>query len=235
MLRRLFLVVCALLIVTLLGCSSDAESIDVDPEQPSTPVKILALGDSYTVGEQVDKLDAWPGRLVRSMRVDGRSVAEPKIVAATGWSSTDLIQAIQLTDLQVTFDVVTLQIGVYNQFRQSSIADFERDLAELTNIAVDLSGGVVGRVVLVSIPDWSVTPFAEGAPKQQIAGEIDEFNDVIRAHAGTLGAYFVDITQTSRRAANEPDLIAGDGLHPSGNMYAEWVGLIQPVVEEIID
>ena len=90
-------------------------------------------------------------------------------------------------------------------------------------------------MVLVSIPDWSVTPFAEGAPKQQIAGEIDEFNDVIRAHAGTLGAYFVDVTQTSRRTVNEPDLIAVDGLHHSGNMYAEWVGLIQPVVEEIID
>jgi acyl-CoA thioesterase-1 len=169
------------------------------------------------------------------MIVDGLSVAEPKIVAATGWSSTDLIPAIQLTDLQVPFDVVTLQIGVNNQFRQSSITDFERDLAELTNIAVDLSGGVVSRVVLVSIPNWSVTPFAEGAPKQQIAGEIDEFDDVIRAQAGTLVAYFVDVTQTSIRAVNEPDLIAVDGLHVSGNIYAEWVGLIQPVVEEISD
>lgn len=101
-----------------------------------------------------------------------------------------------------------------NQRREGSIADLERDLAELTNIAVDLSGGVVDRVVLVSISDSSVTLFAERAPKQQIAGEIDEFKDVLGAHAATLGTYFVDITRTSRRAVNKPELNAGDGLHP---------------------
>ena len=169
------------------------------------------------------------------MRVAGRAVSEPTILAVSGWSTSDLIRGLQLTDLQTPFDVVTLQIGVNNQFRQGTIVDFEADLAGLTKTSIDLVRGDAGRVILLSIPDWSVTPFADGAAKSEIADEIDNFNDVVRAQSEASGTHFIDITPISRLAANESDLIASDGLHPSAKMYAEWVELIQSVIEEIID
>jgi lysophospholipase L1-like esterase len=195
----------------------------------------LALGDSYTVGEQVGKLESWPVQLVRSLRIDGRAVLEPTTVAVSGWNTSDLIRGLQLADLQSPFDIVTLQIGVNNQFRQGTVVDFETDLAELTKTATDLVGGDAGRVILLSIPDWSVMPFVKDAPKFEIASEIDEFNAVVRAQAEAAEVSFVDITPISRRAENDLELVASDGLHPSAKMYAKWVELIQPVVEDIID
>lgn len=202
--------------------------------QPAEPVKILALGDSYTIGERVDKLEKWPVQLVRKLRVNARGAAEPTILAVSGWDTADLIDALNRSDFESSFDVVTLQIGVNNQFRNGTISSFEDDLARLTTSAVGLAGGDANRVILVSIPDWGVTPFAEGAPTDEIAEAIDAFNDVIRAQAGESGTKFVDVTPISRRAATERELIAADGLHPSGAMYAEWVGLIYPVIEEIL-
>ena len=195
----------------------------------------MALGDSYTVGEQVGKLESWPVQLVRSLRIDGRAVLEPTTVAVSGWNTSDLIRGLQLADLQSPFDIVTLQIGVNNQFRQGTVVDFETDLAELTKTATDLVGGDAGRVILLSIPDWSVMPFVKDAPKFEIASEIDEFNAVVRAQAEAAEVSFVDITPISRRAENDLELVASDGLHPSAKMYAKWVELIQPVVEDIID
>ena len=237
--RGFFVLYAAALLIALVGCSSESDSPPVASsggnEISVGLINLLALGDSYTVGEQVGKLESWPVQLVRSMRVAGRAVSEPTIVAVSGWSTSDLIRGLQLTDLQSPFDVVTLQIGVNNQFRQGTIVDFEADLAELTKTSIDLVGGDAGRVILLSIPDWSVTPFADGAPKSEIAGEIDNFNDVVRAQAEASGTHFINITPISRLAANESDLIASDGLHPSAKMYAEWVELIQPAIEEIID
>ena len=160
---------------------------------------------------------------------------EPTTVAVSGWNTSDLIRGLQLADLQSPFDIVTLQIGVNNQFRQGTVVDFETDLAELTKTATDLVGGDAGRVILLSIPDWSVMPFVKDAPKFEIASEIDEFNAVVRAQAEAAEVSFVDITPISRRAENDLELVASDGLHPSAKMYAKWVELIQPVVEDIID
>jgi lysophospholipase L1-like esterase len=237
--RGIFVLYAAALLIALVGCSSESDSPPVassgGTEISVGPINVLALGDSYTVGEQVGKLESWPFQLVRSMRVAGRAVSEPTILAVSGWSTSDLIRGLQLTDLQTPFDVVTLQIGVNNQFRQGTIVDFEADLAELTKTSIDLVRGDAGRVILLSIPDWSVTPFADGAAKSEIADEIDNFNDVVHAQSEASGTHFIDITPISRLAANESDLIASDGLHPSAKMYAEWVELIQSVIEEIID
>jgi lysophospholipase L1-like esterase len=199
------------------------------------PIRLLALGDSYTVGERVGKIEAWPIQLIRALRSSGRGAEEPTTVAVSGWDTRDLIEALNLSDLESPFDVVTLQIGVNNQFRNGTVSDFEVGLSNLIEKAIDLAGGNVANVVLISIPDWSVTPFAEGAPKQDIAKSIDEFNAVILELAEESGAKFVDITAISRRAGEQPELIAADGLHPSAEMYAEWVELILPVVEEIIE
>jgi lysophospholipase L1-like esterase len=199
------------------------------------PIRLLALGDSYIVGERVGKIEAWPIQLIRALRSSGRGAEEPTTVAVSGWDTRDLIEALNLSDLESPFDVVTLQIGVNNQFRNGTVSDFEVGLSNLIEKAIDLAGGNVANVVLISIPDWSVTPFAEGAPKQDIAKSIDEFNAVILELAEESGAKFVDITAISRRAGEQPELIAADGLHPSAEMYAEWVELILPVVEEIIE
>lgn len=219
-----------LLLALAAACSSGGE-----PAVPPMPIRLLALGDSYTVGERVGKLEAWPIQLIRALRSSGRGAEEPTTVAVSGWDTRDLIEALNLSDLESPFDVVTLQIGVNNQFRNGTVSDFEVGLSNLIEKAIDLAGGNVANVVLISIPDWSVTPFAEGAPKQDIAKSIDEFNAVILELAEESGAKFVDITAISRRAGEQPELIAADGLHPSAEMYAEWVELILPVVEEIIE
>lgn len=216
--------------LAILSCSNGENAV-----VPDTPIRILALGDSYTVGERVGKLESWPVQLVRELRSSGRGAEEPTIVAATGWDTDDLAQGLQLVDLQTPFDVVTLQIGVNNQFRGGTVSDFETELSGLIESAIDFAGGDANRVVLLSIPDWGVTPFADGAPKQEIAAEIDQFNDVIRDLAMAEKVRFISITEISRRAASERELIADDGLHPSTRMYSEWVELILPVIEEITE
>jgi len=155
------------------------------------------------------------------------------IIVRSGWDTGQLAQAIASVDLQVTFDVVTLQIGVNNQFRDGTVSDFAEGLVGLVDSAIKFAGGDASRVILVSIPDWGVTPFAEGAPRRQIAEAIDEFNDAVREQAAKTGTRFVDVTEISRRVPREPELVASDGLHPSALMYAKWVELIIPEVIEV--
>ena len=236
--------VSALLIATLLfvaaACSpgGDAQEAGVPIDEtpaPVVPIRILALGDSYTVGEQVGKLENWPVQLVRKLRIEGQPVAEPVVIAATGWNTGDLMAAIVAADLQGSFDIVTLLIGVNNQFHGGAIEEFETGLATLTDKAIGFADGNASRVLLISIPDWGVTPFAASAPRAEIAAEIDMFNAAVRERAEMAGTGFIDITGISRRAADEPELVASDGLHPSGQMYSEWVELIYPAVIEIVD
>jgi lysophospholipase L1-like esterase len=175
--------------------------------------------------------------LVRALKVSGRGTAEPKVIAQTGWTSGDLLRAIDASDLQNaadSYDVVALLNGVNNQFRSASVSDFADELDTLTGLAIGFAGSEADRVILISIPDRGVTPFAEGAPRDEIASEIDEYNEIIRVQAERSGVRFIDVTGISRRAATELDLVAADGLHPSASMYAEWVELILPVVVEVV-
>lgn len=223
-----------LLVVAACAQTNDTVEITIVYESP-TPIRILALGDSYTVGEQVGKLESWPAQLIRKLRTSGRGTAEPSIVAVSGWDTGDLIRGLSIADLAGPYDVVTLQIGVNNQFRNGSPANFESDLTELTNSAVQLAAGDARRVVLISVPDWGATPFAEGAPRDDISSEIDGFNSIIRSQAISSGTRFVDITEISRRASRNLDLISDDGLHPSAEMYTAWVDVLFPPIEEIVD
>jgi lysophospholipase L1-like esterase len=202
-------------------------------ESASEPLWMLALGDSYTIGEQVNRSESWPVQLVRAIRIGGRGAAEPTIIAATGWDTNDLMRAINRFDVKSPFDFVTLQIGVNNQFRGGSISNFEAELSTLISTSIQLAGGDPENVILLSIPDWSVTPFAESAPKQEIADAIDEFNEVIRVLSDSAAVHFIDITEVSRRAKTDLELITTDGLHPSAKMYSEWVELVLPIVNEI--
>jgi lysophospholipase L1-like esterase len=194
--------------------------------------RYLALGDSYTIGEGVDTSGRWPVQLASAMRDAGAPVADPTIVAKTGWTTAELLAALDAMSppLSADYDLVSLLIGVNDQYRGLASGVFREGFFKLLSRAVNCAGGEARRVVVVSIPDWSVTPFARSDPRgaPAIAGEIDAFNTIARAVSRQAGTQFVDVTALSRRASNDATLLAGDDLHPSMAMYALWVQAILP-------
>jgi lysophospholipase L1-like esterase len=200
------------------------------PAPSQADVRFLALGDSYTIGELVPEGQRWPVQLTAMLRARGIRVVDPTIVAKTGWTTDELSAGIDLAAPKEDFDLVTLLIGVNNQYRGRPLAEYRAQFRALLARAQRLAGGSAARVVVVSIPDWSVTPFAarSGRDRAKISSEIDDFNAVVRDEAVKAGAHFVDITPESRRAASDASLVAADGLHPSGKMYEEWAALVLP-------
>jgi lysophospholipase L1-like esterase len=192
----------------------------------------LALGDSYTIGEGVAREERWPVQLAAALRSRGVAIADPTIIARTGWTTAELLGALDSlpNDPGHDFRLVSLLIGVNDQYRVLGLEAFRIGFDRLLRRAIAHAAGRAGRVLAVSIPDWGVTPFAAGfrLSAQAIAAEIDAFNDQVRARALGCGARFVDVTPSSRRVADNPDLLVSDGLHPSGAMYAEWVALALP-------
>jgi lysophospholipase L1-like esterase len=197
-------------------------------------ITFLALGDSYTIGESVDSSLRWPVQLSGVIAEGGTPIAEPVIVARTGWTTDELTRGIDDAGISGTYDLVSLLIGVNNQYRGRDLGEYRTQLRDLLSRAVAFAGGRHGNVLVLSIPDWGVMPFAEGRDRERIAGEIDAFNDVKRAEVRAAGARYVDITRISRRAAEESGLVADDGLHPSGDMYRLWVEAVLPTVAEML-
>lgn len=189
----------------------------------------LALGDSYTIGEAVAAHERWPAVLVQRLRRGGTPIDEPQIVAVTGWTTDELAQGMDAAALLPPYDLVTLQIGVNNQYRGRPADDYRAQFAGLLDRAITLAGDRAARVVVASIPDWGVTRFAreQGRDRARIAAELDAYNALARAESERAGARFVDITGISRR---HPDLLADDGLHPSAAQYALWLEAIEPAV-----
>jgi lysophospholipase L1-like esterase len=201
-------------------------------------MKFLALGDSYTSGEGVDPIECWPVQLAARLRERGFMIADPVIIARTGWTTDELSRAIDQAAPIGPFDLVTLLIGVNNQYRGRPEAEYREQFAELLQRALALAGNDPAHVIVLSIPDWSVTPFAaKGADRSSIArvtAALDRFNAINRAEAERSGVRYIDVTPISRQAAHDRALLAGDDLHPSGKMYAEWVALIEPAAYEIL-
>ncbi|MBP1620302.1 MAG: hydrolase family protein, partial [Acidobacteria bacterium] len=191
-------------------------------------VDILALGDSYTIGESVAEGERWPVLLAAALRAGGQPVAEPRIIARTGWTTDELAQAIAAAKPGSDYDLVTLLIGVNDQYRGRSINDYPERFSALLAQAIGFAGGRPGRVLVLSIPDWGATPYATGRDRAKIAAEIDAYNALNRAATEAAGARYVDVTPVSREAATDAGLLAPDGLHPSGAMYARWVELAVP-------
>jgi lysophospholipase L1-like esterase len=185
---------------------------------------VLALGDSYTIGESVPPEERFPVQVAKTLKV-----AQPQIIAKTGWTTDELAAEIARVKPQGPFNLVTLLIGVNNQYRGRSVDEYRTQFVSLLKQAIGFAGGRPGRVIVVSIPDWGVTPFAKDRDRAKIANEIDAFNAVNREEARRAGARYADITPISRRAAKEASLVAPDGLHPSGRMYSEWAGVIVPI------
>lgn len=207
-------------------------------------VRYLALGDSYSIGESVDESERWPNQLAGLIAsspqfaksiggIEGGGV-EVTIIARTGWTTTELWEGIQAREVTPPYDVVSLLIGVNNQYRGYDVDEYREEFIFLLNKSIEYAGGDSNRVFVLSIPDWGVTPFAGSRDSRQLAIEIDQFNAVNREATEKAGAHYIDITPISREAVTDPSLIAEDGLHPSGKMYAEWAELALPIVLEIL-
>ncbi len=194
----------------------------------------LALGDSYTIGEGAPESQRWPVQLVAALRKRGLAMADADIIARTGWTTADLQRAVEQQYNGQTYDFVSLLIGVNDQYQGLPIEDYRPRFKDLVDFAITAVGGDPTHVLVVSIPDWGATPFAEGQDRAAIGAEIDAFNAVNREESVAAGVQYFDITPISRRAASDPSLVAGDGLHPSGKMYAQWVELMFPSVYDLL-
>lgn len=221
-------------VLLLGGCSAGDPVGDADPTTTTSTglVRLLALGDSYTIGEGVPEADRWPEQLAARLGDTGLEVSVD-IVARTGWTTAELDRGIDAAKPEGPYDIVTLLIGVNNQFRGLPIEGYRAEFAALLERAIGFAGDDPGRVIVVSIPDWGTTPFGQTRNPAQVAAEIDAFNRVAREEADRVGTGWVDVTGISR--GDDPGLVAGDGLHPSGEQYRLWVEAILPVVTVILE
>ena len=204
---------------------------------PSTQAALsyLALGDSYTIGEGIAADDAWPRLLAAQLRAGGIPLADPRVIATTGWSSCELAAAIDAT-APAAHDLVSLLVGVNDQYRGLALDHYRTGFARLLERATGLAHGRADRVLVLSIPDWGVTPFGEasGRAPAQIGAELDAFNGAARAACASRNVAFVDITPVSRERGSEPAMLAADGLHPSAAMHALWAQLALPVARGLL-
>ncbi len=192
-------------------------------------LRYLALGDSYTIGEGLLAAERWPVQLVQMLRGEAIEIADPEIIAVTGWTTDELLEGIAQAQPIGPYALVSLLIGVNNQYRGRDLAEYQVELQALLHQATAFAGGNAGRVLVASIPDWGVTPFAVERDRARIAAELDAFNDAKRQATLTAGARFVDITPLSRAAGSDPAMLAADGLHPSGAMYRLWAQALLPL------
>lgn len=192
--------------------------------------RFLALGDSYTIGEGVAPGENWPYQLAAALRAHGAAVADPEIVARTGWTTDELSTAMDAHAFHPPYALVTLLIGVNNQYRGRDPENYRVEFRALLERAVALAGGDPGRVVAVSIPDWGATRFGaeSGRDVRQIARAIDAFNAANADVTAALHARYVDVTAISRDRGADASMLAADGLHPSAAMYARWTAAIAP-------
>lgn len=209
------------------GCSNSSEE---KKEKQSSALSYLALGDSYTIGEGVATSLRWPVQLANQLRERGLEIKDPKIIAKTGWTTDYLLQAMKSQLDGGMYDLVSVLIGVNNQYQEKSIADFEADLRKIFTKAIEHSKAGKEGIFVVSIPDYGVTPFGE-ANADEIAKEIAAFNAVLKKVAADFELDFYDITPISKTAAENPALVADDRLHPSGEMYSLWV---DEILDEIL-
>jgi len=183
---------------------------------------LLCLGDSYTIGESVEVNENFPKQSVRLLNGDGYDFAAPKIIAMTGWTTDELADAINKSGARDSFDFVTLLIGVNDQYRGRPVEEYKPQFEALLKRAIQFTNGQSSRVIVLSIPDWGVTPFAKDRNREKIAHQINSYNEVNKQLAVEYRVKYIDITPDFREAMSDPTLVAADGLHPSAKEYAKW-------------
>ncbi len=193
-------------------------------------VTYLALGDSYTIGQSVTPEDSYPFQLTAQLRANKLKAGSPQIVARTGWTTTDLITALSTANLNPKYSLVTLLIGVNNQYQNFDPEAYRRDFDQLVTTAIQFAKGGVKHVYVLSIPDYSVTPFAKDSNTDLIAQQLQQYNAINEGESARLRVNYVNITPISLQAKTDLSLLANDGLHPSGKQYALWVQQLLPKV-----
>lgn len=237
------IITAALSLFLLTACSKgDNQNMDIPKEEPELTqpapeeYSYLALGDSYTIGEAVTQQESFPYQLAAMLNQNKVKASAPKIVATTGWTTSELQAAIKTADLKDKYGIVTLLIGVNNQYQGLSQSTYRKEFKELLQTAIAFADNKKERVFVVSIPDWGLTPFGKKSGKDQavITSEIDAFNAINKEETLALGVSYTDITPSSRRVASDLSLAASDGLHPSGKMYGEWTAsLAVPILKQL--
>jgi len=215
-----------ILIIIMLSCNSTESKITISPNPASNmnennPKRtFLALGDSYTIGQSVDEKDRW-GRQLIDLLKDEFNITKHEIIARTGWTTAELIDAIEARKLTEHYDMVSLLIGVNNQYREQSLDTYRVEFRQLLSISTKFAKNDAKKVVVLSIPDWGKSPFAEGQNKEKIASEIDSFNLVAKEECKKMNIAFMDITEITRKNTDS-SMFASDGLHYSGKMHQLW-------------
>jgi lysophospholipase L1-like esterase len=204
------------------NCNLSFSQIKPEAMHEIKKINLLALGDSYTIGEKVESSDRFPEQAAAVLKEKGILIGTIKIIATTGWTTDELMNAIESENLKGTYDLVTLLIGVNNQYRGRDAENYRVEFKALLRKALTFAGNNPHHVFVLSIPDWGVTPFAACRDTKKIAGEIDAYNSINKAESLKAGAVYIDITDISRLSTGDPSLLAEDGLHPSGKMYGLW-------------
>ncbi|WP_315814423.1 SGNH/GDSL hydrolase family protein [Paraflavitalea speifideaquila] len=195
----------------------------------------LALGDSYTIGEGVVETENFPHQAVQLLNTAGHIFNKPTIIAKTGWTTDELQQAIDAASLDSTYTMVSLLVGVNNQYRGRSSPEYANQFQILLERAIAFAGHHPNHVFVLSIPDWGATPYAEGRDRALITREIDAFNAINKSLANEYGVHYIDITPGTREAANDPTLLTTDQLHPSGKEYSRWAAKLAEEVMTVVN
>lgn len=245
--HKIFIIAIAILF-TIASCAKEATMVNEPTfntynapiarpvvKDTAAPRSFLALGDSYTIGQSVPEADRFPVQATKILNDQGVNFDAPKIIAQTGWTTGSLLSSLEYADLaKPSYDIVTLLIGVNNQYQHRTQQEYTDEFLILLKKAIEYAGGNTKRVIVLSIPDYSVTPFASRSDKVLIALEIDAFNRINRKISENAGVYYLDITPSTRLAANDASLIANDGLHPSGKEYKVWAEGIVSIVKSVL-
>lgn len=231
-------------LISLAMCSEPASVADVSipetmhddttPTANSDTLSYLALGDSYTIGERVSSSERWCVQLAALLSAADLVVKDPDIIARTGWTTSELKAAIKQQGNEKKYELVSLSIGVNNQYRGQSIDTYRTEFSDLLNTSISYANGNASRVFVLSIPDWGVSPYGASRDRKKITNEIEAFNQVAREECANKNILFVDITPISRRALDNPQYIADDNLHFSGAMYGLWAAAAVPLVTKLL-
>lgn len=219
-------------LIIIYSCGSTDQNMTNN--KPPRPLTYLALGDSYTIGEKVDPSDRFPSIIVEKLRAEKISIEDPKIVAITGWTTDELSAAIDKENLDDTWDIVSLLIGVNNQYRGYPKEQYEREFNDLLNRAINFAGGYKTHVVVLSIPDYGYTPFGQTKDPEKISKELKEYNQYAQKLCTDKNILYLNITPFTEEGLSNPDYVAEDGLHPSGLMYRKWIDHYYSEIKKLI-
>jgi len=228
--KSLIVTFCSFLVILIFSCAKNKYPFQMT--EPKKAYSYLALGDSYTIGQSVLPSENFPNQTVQLLNQQNYNFKSPEILATTGWTTDELQNNINSHTFTPPYDFVSLLIGVNNQYRGRSVENYKPELESLLKQAIQFAGGKADHVIVLSIPDWGVTPFANGRDRAQIAKEIDDYNAANRYISEICKVNYVDITPDSREAATDLTLTANDGLHPSAKEYARWAQKVFAAIKQ---